>query len=134
MNKLKISPKAKDDLAEIKGYISQELCSPQAAVNLVAKIMKKIRGLSEHSGIGTPLSSVVDIQTDYRFLVCDNYLIFYRYEDGNVFISRILYGRRDYTRNIYAEGELVEEATIRKNRIVQKEGKREVGEHQVANR
>jgi len=101
LNKLKISPKAKDDLAEIKGCISQELCSPQTAVNLVAKIMKNIRGLSEHSGIGTPLSSVVDIQTDYRFLVCDNYLIFYRYEDGNVFISRILYGRRDYTRILF---------------------------------
>ena len=95
MYNLKISPKAKDDLAEIKGYISQELCNTQAAVNLVSKITKKIRGLPEHPLIGTPLSSVMDIQTDYRFLVCDNY-IFYRYENEKVFVSRILYGRRDY--------------------------------------
>ncbi len=101
MYKLKISPEARDDMAKIKGYISQELCNPQAAVNLVSKITKKIRGLSEHPGIGTPLSSVVDIQTDYRFLVCTNYLIFYRYEDGIVFVSRILYGRRDYTRILF---------------------------------
>jgi addiction module RelE/StbE family toxin len=101
MYKLKISPKAKDDLAEIKGYISQELCNPQAAVNLVSKITKKIRGLPEYPGIGAPLSSVVDIQTDYRFLVCVNYLIFYRYEDGIVFVLRILYGRRDYTRILF---------------------------------
>jgi addiction module RelE/StbE family toxin len=101
--KLKISPKAKDDLAEIKGYISQELCNPQAAVNLVSKITKKMCGLSEHPGIGAALSSVVDIQTDYRFVVCANYLIFYRYEDGIVFVSRILYGKRDYTRILFGD-------------------------------
>jgi hypothetical protein len=33
----------------------------------------------------------------------------------------------EHLKNIYADGELVEEATIRKNRIVQKEGNREVG-------
>lgn len=107
MYKLKISPEAKDDLAEIKGYISQELCNPQAAVNLVSKIMIIIRSLSEHPGIGAPLSSVVDIQTEYRFLICANYLIFYRYEDGIVFVSRILYGRRDYTRILF--GDLLED-------------------------
>ncbi len=41
MYKLKISPEARDDLSEIKGYISQELCNPLAAVNLVSKILKK---------------------------------------------------------------------------------------------
>lgn len=103
MYKLKISPKAKDDIVEIKGYISHELCNPQAAVNLVSKITQKIRGLSEHPEIGAPLSSVVDIQTDYRFLVCTNYLIFYRCEDEFVFVSRILYGRRDYSRILFSD-------------------------------
>ena len=103
MYKLKISPQAKNDLAEIKDYISQELCNPQAALKLVSKITKKVRGLSEHPGIGAPLSSVVDIQTDYRFLVCANHLIFYRYEDGIVFVSRILYFRRDYMRILFCD-------------------------------
>ena len=107
MYKLKISPEARDDLAEIKDYISQELCNPQVAVNLISKITKKVRGLSEHSRIGAPLSSAVDIQTDYRFLVCANYLIFYRCEDEIVFVSRILYGRRDYTHILF--GDLLED-------------------------
>ncbi|GBF10759.1 type II toxin-antitoxin system RelE/ParE family toxin [Tepidibacillus infernus] len=110
MYKLKISPEAKDDLAQIKDYISKELGNPQAAINLVSKITKKIRGLTEYSGIGAPLSSVLDIQIDYRFLVCDNYLIFYRYEDGIVFVSRILYGRRNYTRILF--GDLHEDEEI----------------------
>lgn len=103
MYKLKISLEAKDDLADIKEYISKELCNPQEAKNLVSKITKKIRGLAEHPAMGAPLSSILDIQIDYRFLVCDNYLIFYRYEDGIVFVSRILYGRRDYTRILFGE-------------------------------
>ncbi len=109
MYKLKISPAAKDDLAEIKAYIAQELCNPQAALDLVFKIAKKIRGLSEHPAIGARLSSVVDVQTDYRFLVCANYLIFYRYEDEIVFVSRILYGRRDYTHILFGDLPMDEE-------------------------
>lgn len=96
MYKIKISPEAKNDLADIKNYISKELCNPQAAINLVSKIIKKINILSGHPGIGSPLYTVLDIQTDYRFLICENYLIFYRYEEDTVFVSRILYGRRNY--------------------------------------
>ncbi len=103
MYKLHISPKAKNDLAEIKGYISKDLCNPQAAISLILKITKKIRLLSEHPGIGAPLSSVVDIQTDYRFLVCNNYLIFYRCEDEAVFVSRIIYSRRNYMRILFGD-------------------------------
>ena len=103
MYELKISPQARDDLAEIKFYISQELCNPQAAENIVLKITKKIHRLSEHPETGVPLSSVVDIQTDSRFLVCANYLIFYRCEGRCVFVSRILYGRRDYMRILFGD-------------------------------
>ncbi|MBS5909823.1 MULTISPECIES: type II toxin-antitoxin system RelE/ParE family toxin [Paenibacillus] len=36
---------------------------------------------------------------DYR---CDNYLIFYRYEDGVVYVVRILYGRRNFIRVLFS--------------------------------
>ncbi|WP_418791824.1 type II toxin-antitoxin system RelE/ParE family toxin [Phosphitispora sp. TUW77] len=45
----------------------------------------------------------MDVQTDYRFLVCANHLIFYRYEDGSIFVSRILYSRQDYTRVLFRD-------------------------------
>ncbi|WP_061213478.1 type II toxin-antitoxin system RelE/ParE family toxin [Syntrophomonas wolfei] len=101
MNKLKISPEARNDLVEIKNYISQEPNSSQAAEKLISKITKKIRGLLDYPGIGASLSSVIDIQTEYRFLACANYLIFYRYEDEAVYVIRILYGRRDYVRVLF---------------------------------
>ncbi|HYE84105.1 MAG TPA: type II toxin-antitoxin system RelE/ParE family toxin [Clostridia bacterium] len=102
MYELRISPEAANYLTEIKSYISQELCDPQAAVNLVSKITRKIRGLSEYPQVGAPLTSVADIQTDCRFLVCANYLILYRCEGENIFVLRILYSRRDYMRILFS--------------------------------
>lgn len=53
--------------------------------------------------MGASLSTVIDIHTDYRVLVCDNYLIFYRYEDEIVYVIRVLYGGRDYMRVLFNE-------------------------------
>ncbi|SDY92483.1 Plasmid stabilization system protein ParE [Evansella caseinilytica] len=110
MYKLSISPEAKDDLVKIKSNISKERCNTHAAVNLVTKITRKIRGLTEHPEIGAPLSSVLDIQTDFRFLVCNNYLIFYRLENRTIYVSRILYSRRNYMRILF--GKLSEDEEI----------------------
>lgn len=103
MYKLKISPQAKTDLAEIKEYISNELFNPQAAVKLVSNITKRIHSLTEYPAIGVQLSSVIGIQTDYRFIVCNNYLVFYRSEDYNIYVSRILYSKRDYMRILFGD-------------------------------
>ena len=96
MNKLYISPEAQNDLKEIKQYISEELENETAADNTVIKIIERIRQLEEHALIGTPLNSVVDVKSDYRYLVCGNYLVFYRAYQADVYIDRVLYGRRDY--------------------------------------
>lgn len=98
MSELQISPKAQKDLQEIKTYITDELDNPVAAQNTVVKITKAIRRLIDYPNSGAPLSSIIDIKTEYRFLVCENYLAFYRYDDGTVFVTRILYGRRNYMR------------------------------------
>ena len=47
---------------------------------------------------GALVSSAVkiDIDIDYRFLVCGIYLSFYRIQEDDVYIDRALYGRRDY--------------------------------------
>ena len=96
MNKLNISPEASNDLKEIKQYISEELENETAADNTVRKIIERIRQLEEHALIGAPLDSVVDVKSDYRYLVCGSYLVFYRAYKTDVYIDRVLYGRRDY--------------------------------------
>jgi addiction module RelE/StbE family toxin len=103
MSKLNISPEARNDLLEIKKYISKDLGSPQAADNTVKKILIHIKNLQHSPEIGPRLSPKVDIETSYRFLVCGNYLAFYRFEENEVFVDRVIYGRRDYIRILYPE-------------------------------
>ena len=72
-------------------------------VNAIAKIMSRVRELVVFPKMGTPLSSIVDFETDYRFLVCGNYTVFYRFENQTVYIIRVLYGRRDFIRILFGE-------------------------------
>ena len=103
MNNLHLSPEAQDDLMDIKNYITEELENPQAAIDTVNKITSSIRLLRDHGHIGAPLSSVAVIDSDYRFLVSGNYLVFYRANDNDIYIDRILYGRREYLRILFDE-------------------------------
>ena len=103
MYKISFSPEAVDDLKEIKQYIKDELCNEQAAKNTVAKILKKIKLLSDFPESGSNLSAIIGFDTDYRYLVCDNYIAFYRIEDKNVLIVRVLYGRRNYMQILFGD-------------------------------
>ena len=96
MARLYISPEALNDLQEIKKYIATDLENPAAALATVSKITKAIRALNTFPGIGTPLSSIINMPTDYRFLITGHYLSFYRHEGDAVYVVRVLYSKRDY--------------------------------------
>ena len=103
MSKLQVSPAAQRDLQEIKSYIASDLDNPTAALSIVKKITKRIRGLLDHPLMGAPLSSVCNADNDERFLVSGKYLIFYHtaYHENAVTIDRVLYGGRDYLRILF---------------------------------
>lgn len=103
MYKIVFSPAAVDDLIKTKKYITEELGSEQAAVTTVAKITDKIRQLSDFPLSGPSLSSIINIETSYRFLVCGNYTAFYRLGDNEVRIIRVLYGRRNFMQILFGE-------------------------------
>ena len=103
MNNLHLSQEAQRDLAEIKIYIEKELLNPSAALATVSKITKHLRILREYANAGTPLSSIADVESDYRFLVSGNYLSFYRTYGNEVYVDRILYARRDYMRILFGD-------------------------------
>ena len=58
--------------------------------------------LKDFAEMGALLSSVADVGGDYRFLVSGNYMVFYRVNGRDVFIDRVLYGRRDYLRVLFS--------------------------------
>ena len=103
MAELHVSPEAHDDLRDIKEYITEELGNPSAAANTVSKITRAMRGLVAFPDIGAPLSPVVKIPNNYRFLVCGNYLVLYRHEGNTVYVMRVVYGKRDYIKILFGE-------------------------------
>ena len=103
MSEIKFSPESLKDLQEIKKYITDELCEPSAADRVVSEILSKIRMLETFSGIGSPLSAITHIPTDYRYLVCGHYMVFYRPACETVFIVRVLYGKRNYMEILFGK-------------------------------
>jgi toxin ParE1/3/4 len=108
VNKIRYSAAAVQDLEEIGDYIANTLKSPIAALNTLNKIQDAVDKLAHFPFIGSLLSNVVKMETDYRFLVCENYIVFYRTYTDSVFISRVLYGKRDYM-NILFDGATLNE-------------------------
>lgn len=106
MTKISYSPSALRDLEQIGDYIVEKLKSPVAARDVVDKIQDAIDKLADFPKMGTPLSARYEDVADYRFLVCDSYLAFYRVKEDTediVYIDRILYGRRDYLKILFGE-------------------------------
>jgi len=53
--------------------------------------------------MGVSLNSRINMKTDYRFLICGMYLIFYKIEGEFVSVYRVLNGMRDYLSILFAE-------------------------------
>ena len=103
MNNLHLSEEAQNDLMEIKAYIEEVLLNLSAALATVSRITKSLRILQTFAQAGALLSSIADIDSDYRFIVCGNYISFYRVYGNDVYVDRILYGRRDYMRILFGD-------------------------------
>lgn len=102
-HEVKYSPKSQCDLDEIWDYITQELGNPAAAARVVGSILDAVEQLEDFPKLGKPLDAITPVEHNYRFLTCGNYLVFYRICPSEVFVDRILYGRRDYLRILFAD-------------------------------
>ena len=103
MNNLHLSEEAQNDLAEIKAYIAEKLDNPSAALATVSRITKSLRILRTYAEAGSLLSSIAEVESDYRFIVSGNYMSFYRAYGNEVYVDRILYARRDYMRILFRD-------------------------------
>lgn len=104
MNNLHLSEEAQKDLIGIKTYNIEELMNESAALRIVGQITNSLRILQTYAEAGPMLSSIADIESDYRFIVSGNYISFYRSYGSEVFVDRILYARCDYMRILFGDG------------------------------
>ena len=95
-NKIHYSSESRRDLDDIWDYIVSELQNRSAAERVIDCIIDAVDPLKNFGEMGTPLSSIADVGTDYRFLVSGNYMVFFRVQGSDVYIDRVLHGRSDY--------------------------------------
>jgi len=95
MFEVRYSEEVLNDLDSIWEYIAFELKNPDAAIHTVNGVMEAIDRLPDYPLSGTPLNVLLDIESDYRFVIYRNYLAFYHLEDNAVNIDRVLYEGQD---------------------------------------
>lgn len=85
---------AEDDLAEIIAYLAAENLA--AAEKLADKIETRLSQLADYPSLGRIPAEEELARLGYRYLVIDNYLLFYTLTTKTVLIHRIIHGARDY--------------------------------------
>ena len=91
---LKLFPVAEEDLENIIDYISED--SIAGAEKILSKIENTINKLLEFPLMGKSFKEVKLPYKGYRYVIADDYLIFYKIESNSINIYRIIHGARDY--------------------------------------
>ncbi len=85
---------AEEDFTEIVTFIASE--NPIAAITIADKIEKNLELLSKNPQLGR-IPRDEDIRSlGYRYLIVQNYIVFYTIEKQVILIHRILHSARNY--------------------------------------
>ena len=98
-----VSRLARNDLIHIRDYIQNELSNPDAALRIMAQLKQAMESLQTMPERGKPLDAILAVHTQYRFLVCESYRIFYLYDAQQVEVVRVLHTLQDYMRALFLE-------------------------------
>ena len=96
-----VSRLARNDLVNIRDYIQNELSNPDAALRIMAQLKQAMESLQTMPERGKPLDAILAVHTQYRFLVCESYRIFFIYDGQKVEIVRVLHTLQDYMRALF---------------------------------
>ena len=100
--KVRYTNAAKEDLRNIATYIAEQSKDKTIAINFVNELREKTKILESFPECGTIPDDRIMKNSDYRFLLHKDYLIFYYYnsKDHTSYILSIFNAKRDYSRVI----------------------------------
>jgi toxin ParE1/3/4 len=95
-----ITRQAQNDLREIASYILNDSGSVDTALKVIEEIENCIDNLKNFPQSGAYPKDRVLLSSDYRYLVHENYLIFYKIVEENktVCVDAIFNAKQDYFR------------------------------------
>ncbi len=91
---VELLPAAYADLDEIFDYIMAD--NPQAAARMLDNIMQALRRLKNFPHSGAPLQDHPLKKFNFRMVIIEPYLAFYRFIDNKIYVYRVLHGMRNY--------------------------------------
>jgi len=96
--RLKIVPKAEEDLNDIFYYIALELNNKSAAEKLINQFSNKVLRLQDFPFSCSVVEDPFLKDKGYRKLIIDNYIVFYIVNEAEqqVVVMRVLYSRKKY--------------------------------------
>lgn len=92
--KINIFPTAKRDMEDVIAYLNT--LSPEAALRYYDLLVDEIASLAKMPERCPRPKDLALAAKGYRYLIVQNYLVFYVVVGDTVQIRRILYARRDY--------------------------------------
>ena len=92
--KIRLLKIAEEDFTEIVSYIAAD--NHKAANTLATKIEKNLELLSENPKLGRIPRDEEIRNLGYRYIIIQNYIIFYTIDEKTILIHRILHSARNY--------------------------------------
>ena len=96
MYKLKYSEFYHEELKSCINYIKHDLQNPIAAQRLKDEVKKTYKKIKENPFIYPAVPDEYLASKGFRFLMVNNYMLFYTVEKKEIIILRFLYGSRDW--------------------------------------
>ena len=98
MFKVEFTEQCIEEMTEIYEYISNNLKASKAAQRLINDMNAKVMELSNNPELYIKIGKVDRLKREYHRIVIRNYVVLYTvdYDKMKVYISRMIYGRRNY--------------------------------------
>lgn len=88
MMQLRINPVVAEDLKNIKEFIAED--NEEMSVKTIQEIYAQIENIQQFPYMGADLSKRVSFRTDYKYVICGNYVVLYKIRDRYVEIYRVI--------------------------------------------
>ena len=95
MMKLRINPIVAEDLKNIKEYIAED--NEEMAGKTIQEIYARIENIQQFPYMGADLAKRVSFRTDYKYVICGNYVVLYKIGEEYVEIYRVVNRYQDIT-------------------------------------
>lgn len=87
-----------EEITEIYEYISNNLKEENAAKRLMTEVTDRVLDLADEPELYMKIGKVDKLKREYHRIVVKNYVVLYTidFEKRKVYISRMIYGKRNY--------------------------------------